>query len=87
MLINRSNYPTLFRALENIDFDNGVTPRDNYELPDRDYSLVEDALRKFTDYEFETFCIGEERDMRSLAYTDVYTLEAHQILEDYFNGH
>ena len=85
MKVTAENFPTIHRAFQFIDQDNGKNGLrhvpTHYQPSLR---AVEVQLAKLSDEQLDTFCTGEHDDM--IALRDQFEISlAHNFLADYFN--
>lgn len=94
VIVTPENYPSIFKAFREIDYDNGAVNR--FELEQTCYgvpyahatSLIEceAALALLSEEEMATFCTGEEDEGLALIKARPALKSAHDLLNAYFDG-
>ena len=91
--LSSKSHPNLFKALLIVAHDNDMINRDNPEpeaiisRKDSDTcAKAEVAVAKLSEYDLETFAIGEETEQQEVVSRDPDLVLAGDILNDYFEG-
>ena len=97
-MITKILYPSIWKAFELIDYDNGVVALRNIHQIDppkyvilegfeeEDYQRVNQVLSELSDDDFETFCIGEHDEMMEFLELLTSMEVANRVLAAYFDS-
>jgi len=91
--VTKESYPTLFKAFQAMQNDNGISVESTYVVPAEWAHLVKDAekaLAQLTEEELETFCIGDQDEAANVIvpkYEDKIPIDtAGRLLNAFFDG-
>lgn len=88
MKVTSENFPTIMKALNLIEADNGMTASERVYVPtmhDPYLTRYEIGLAKLTGEQLYTFCIGEQGDQDTLI-AQFGLGDASSFLNDFFNN-
>lgn len=87
VVITSDNFPVLFRAFETISHDCGrQAGHKNYAVPmsyEKDLPTINEFLRRLTNEQLETLCIGEQTEAQKLL-TNAGLKMADELLQRFF---